>query len=158
MEKKDWVLLLLPILFNGIIIYYIQSYFQTKMKRDEHRSGVKRKISGEFFSLLLEAKSNFRRLGHHLQEKPNDTKLFESYLSEFNQSIRKSLDYYGDYKLYLNDFSSTIKTLDSTFTAYIDYGLKHQQFDNESISKLQDYINKLFELICCASDQYLVNI
>lgn len=158
MEIKDWVLLLLPILFNGIIIYFIQAYFQTKLKRDEHKHEIKRKISSEFFSLLLEVKNNFRRLGYHLQEKPNDTELFEVYLSEFNHSIRKSLDYYGDYKLYLNDFSSEIMTLNSTFEEYISYGLMHQQLDNGSRKKLQDYINKLFQLICRASDRYLGNI
>ncbi len=158
MEIKDWVLLLIPILFNGIIIYFIQAYFQRKLKQDEHKHEIKRKINNKFFSLLLEVKNNFRRLGYLLQENPNYTKLFEEYLSEFNQSIRKSLDYYGDYKLYLNDFSSEIVTLDSTFEEYISYGLMHQQLDNISRKKLQDYINRLFQLICHASDRHLENI
>ena len=160
MELKDWLLLLIPIFFNGLIIYLVQATFQKKIKRDEHKDEVKRKISNEFFSLLLNSKETFRSLGHYLEANQNSPDQFGVYLGNFNLSIRRLLDYYCDYKLYLKDFSLTVDTLNTTFEEYISYMLpyQHQQIADDIRIKLQEYINKLFKLICNASDQYLKNI
>ena len=95
METKDWVLMIVPIVANGILVYIIQSLFQAKLKHNEHKNEVKRKINSELFSLLLESKNNFRALGHCLIDHPESTELFNQHLGKFNFGIGKLLVYYN---------------------------------------------------------------
>ena len=138
METKDWILMVVPIISNGILVFIIQSIFQSRVKHNEHKDEVKRKINSELFSLLLESKNNFRALGHCLTDQ-----LF---------------DYYNDYSFYLSNYSSIIQRLESTYNEYIAFGRTHLTLNNESRQQLQDYINTLFKLICNASERYIKEI
>ena len=158
METKDWILMIVPIVANGILIYIIQSFFQSKLKHNEHKNEVKRKINAELFSMLLETKSNFRTLGHCLIDHPENTELFNQNLAKFNLGIRKLLDYYNDYSFYLGDYSSNIEQLESVYDEYVAFGRSHLILNNESRQQFQDYINTLFKLICDASERYVKNI
>lgn len=158
MKTKDWILMIVPIVANGILIYIIQSFFQSKLKHNEHKNEVKRKINSELFSLLLESKSNFRALGHCLIDHPERTELFNQNLGMFNFGIRKLLDYYNDYSFYLSDYSSIMEQLESIYDKYITFGRSHLTLNNESRQQLQDYINTLFKLICDASERYIKEI
>ena len=51
--------MVVPIISNGILVFIIQSIFQSRLKHNEHKDEVKRKINSELFSLLLESKNNF---------------------------------------------------------------------------------------------------
>lgn len=158
METKDWILMVVPIISNGILVFLIQSIFQSRLKHNEHKDEVKRKINSELFSLLLESKNNFRALGHCLTDHPESTELFNQNLGKFNFGIRKLLDYYNDYSFYLSNYFSIIQRLESTYNEYIAFGRSHLTLNNESRQQLQDYINTLFKLICNASERYIKEI
>ena len=114
--------MVVPIISNGILVFIIQSIFQSRLKHNEHKDEVKRKINSELFSLLLESKNNFRALGHCLTDHPESTELFNQNLGKFNFGIRKLLDYYNDYSFYLSNYSSIIQRLESTYNEYIAFG------------------------------------
>ena len=160
MTQKDWVVLIVPILANGLVLYLLQLYFQSKFKRSERKDEVKQKINNQFFSLLLDIKTNFRTLGRCLMSSPDDVKLFNQNLTNFNQSIGKALEYYNDYKFYLKDYSSNVEELGSIFDEYTEVGfrLARSPLDNNGRRTLESYINKLYELSCNVADFYIRNI
>lgn len=158
MESKDWIILLVPIVLNGIILYTIQSYFQSKLKRSEHKDEIKRKINAELFSLLLDAKNNYRALYHCCIDDPQNIELFNLNLKKFNLSIRKILDYYDNYSFYLNRYSSNIAQLRSVYDKYVAFGSSLSSLNDVSRKQFQDYLGKLFELICNAAELYVKDI
>lgn len=83
--------MVVPIISNGILVFIIQSIFQSRLKHNEHKDEVKRKINSELFSLLLESKNNFRALGHCLTDHPESTELFKRISFKQNQ-ITKDTD------------------------------------------------------------------
>ena len=160
MTPKDWILLLVPICANGVVIYLVQALFQAKLKRSEHKDEMKQKINSQFFSLLLEIKSNFRILGRSIINAPNDTESINLYLANYNQSIGKALEYYSDYSFYLKDYASAVAQLDSTFDEYMESMriIIKAQLNNESRKVLEKFVNKLFQLTCNIADLYSKNI
>ena len=158
METKDWIVMIVPIVANGILIYIIQSIFQSKLKHNEHKNEVKRKINAELFSLLLETKRNFRALGHCLLDHPENTELINQNLAKYNLGIRNLLDYYNDYSFYLGDYSSNIEQIEAVYDEYVAFGRNLLTFNNKRHQQLQDYINTLFNLICEAAKHYAKEI
>lgn len=160
MTQKDWVLLVVPILTNGLALYLLQLYFQSKLKRNERRNDVKQKINSEFFSLLLDIKSNFRALGRGIMSNPDDVELFNHNLTVFNQSIGKAIEYYNDYKFFLKDYSSTVEELESIFDEYSMVGLRlaRSPLDDKGRKTLESYINKLYKISSNVADCYIRNI
>lgn len=158
METKDWILLFVPIVANGIILYLIQLYFQSKIKKNEHKTEIKQKINSELFHLLLDSKNNFRALSYSSIDHPQDDKLFSDNLQKFNLSIRKILDYYHDYTFYLEKYSSNMKELEIIFDEYVNYGRSHQLLNDTIRKQLGDYFNKLFNLLCKLLNLYIKEI
>ena len=160
MTQKDWVLLVVPILANGFVLYLLQLYFQSKLKRSERRNEIKQKINSEFFSLLLDIKSNFRTLGRCTISNPEGTVLFPQNLASFNQSIGKALEYYNDYSYFLNDYSSIVNQLESTFEEYSSVGIRlaRSPLDDKGRKILEGYINHLYKISCQVADFYIKNI
>ncbi len=158
MEVKDWILLFVPIIANGVLLYIIQSYFNQKMKQNEHKNEIKQNINNAFFTMLIDSKANFRNLGHCLNDSPKDTELFNQNLRKLNIGIRKTLDYYNDYTFYLKDYSHLVNRLETTFDDYIKFGRAHLSLNDESKIIYQNYINELFKLICEMADCYLKQI
>lgn len=155
MEVKDWILLLVPIASNGIILYIIQLYFQSKLKHGEHKNEVKQKINAEFFALLLEAKNCFRALAHCPVDDPQSTELFSQNLVKFNLSIRNTLDYYHDYSFYLKNYSSSITQLETVFHEYLVFSDQNSTLTDKSEQQFMDYLNQLFNLISDAAERYI---
>ena len=158
MDTKDWILLLFPIIANGVILYFIQLYFNQKAKRNEHKNEIKQNINNTFFTMLIESKENFRNLGHCLIDDPGNIELFNQNLFKFNIGIRKTLDYYNDYTFYLKDYSNSVKCFETLYNNYVEFGRNHPILNEESRSKLQEFINELFDLICEIANCYLKEI
>lgn len=157
MTSKDWILLIVPIFANGFVLYLLQLYFQSKLKRIEHKNEVKEKINNCFFSLLLDVKANFRTLGRCIHANPEDTELISKNLANYNKSIGKALEYYNDYDFFLKDYSSIIKELNSTFDKYLEVGsrLACAPLDDQGRGLLTSYINKLYQLVCNVANSYM---
>lgn len=155
MVTKDWILLFVPIIVNGFVLYFIQLYFNQKVKHNEHKNEIKQNINNTFFKMLIESKDNFRNLGRCLIDNPENIELVNQNLKKFNIGIRKTLDYYSDYTFYLEDYSYSVKQLETLFDKHVEFGRTHTELNEESRIKLQDFINELFKLICEISNCYL---
>ncbi len=154
MEYKDWILLLIPILANGIVIYFIQLYFQEKLKKREHKNEVKERINQEFFTLLLAVKRNFRVFNNCITDELGNTKRFKETLSCLNQSIRELLDFYVDYKVFLCTYASNLDQLDAVFNDYVKMGRSISSFSDEDKKQFEGYLNRILKLISDAITCY----
>lgn len=86
MESKDWILLIVPVIMNGILIFIMQSFFQMKIQRSNENHSKKRKINEEFWALIRESKNKFRTFAYGLQDGDNES--ITTLLGEFNRSVR----------------------------------------------------------------------
>ena len=54
MDFKDWILLVAPIAFNGIILFLFQQIYLSRIKKNERTNTYKQDTLKEFLSLLQE--------------------------------------------------------------------------------------------------------
>ncbi|MDE7254025.1 MAG: hypothetical protein K2O32_13945 [Acetatifactor sp.] len=59
METKDWISILIPIVFNGIIAMIFGKYFENKLEIKKYKESKKQKIEDKLYDLLIQNKSLF---------------------------------------------------------------------------------------------------
>lgn len=101
MEKKDWILLLVPIIINGGILYWFQLYISEKIKKAGARKEIVKKIYEDYLSLVDKALKSFRiALKVYVNSKGNKREELEvsnNAVSQLRDDIRELLFYYEDY-------------------------------------------------------------
>ncbi len=158
MQSKDWVLLFIPIVCNGIIVYIIQSIFQRYNKKKMDSYEKRRNICNVFFEMLLVCKSDFRTIGYAIINAPDDSERIWKAIGEFNSNIRKILDFYDDHTFFLNKFSKYIAELRNKFDGYVEYFKDKKYLSNNDRTLMSENINLLNELIIKLLDTSQKNI
>ena len=158
MESKDWILLLVPVIINGIIFYLVQLYFQSKIKHNEHKVEVKRNINSQFFTLLFEAKNNFRDLHYCISQDVNNLEAIQQNLKKFDLSLQNIIYYYEDYNFYLKKYSQNIEQLENILEEYSTFCNQPRILNNAETKQMIIYLNKIFKELSNAMDCYLKEI
>lgn len=98
MVVKDWILLIVPIIFNGVFVLTIQLVFENKKLKRE----TKMPCYKEFSKLLKNLNETFIQENIDIQIKSRDVN--ES-LKLFGELIIEIIKYYDSNKLYLSEIS-----------------------------------------------------
>lgn len=59
METKDWITMLVPIIFNGIFLVIFEKILEVKANKKVAKESKKQLVKAEYFRLLIESKQKF---------------------------------------------------------------------------------------------------
>ena len=99
MSLKDWILLLVPIVFNGILVLFIQICFEQKKMRKE----IKMPYYRQFSDLLKKLNNTFVSENFEVQINGKDV---VKAIPVFQQYIFEILKYYDSNRLYLKKITT----------------------------------------------------
>ena len=71
MELKDWLLLFVPILFNGFLIFFFQLFITKNVEQRSNRKAYLFKVANELSSMLCTLHGMLLRLGREFSNNPN---------------------------------------------------------------------------------------
>lgn len=132
MEIKDWILLLVPILCNGIIIFAFQKNFEKRqmimMEKNKYVSVLQQKVD-EALSMYAEM----------LQAPKNGAEIIQ-YTNEFINGYSKVFFYYQQNKMLLKPFSQNIEKINEIHEQIISV----QRLEN-SVSHIEKYFIQIYE-------------
>ena len=148
MECKDWILLLVPIIFNGAIACFFQSYNKKQMDFYEK----KKSINSIFYDILLNSKDVFRTLGYAITDTPDDSDKISNAMGEYFRSITKILNYYDDHNYFLGNYKEKISEIRNYFNNFIDNNRNKATFTvtesksiMECVKTLHSYVDALID-------------
>lgn len=147
LEKMDWLILVLFIIFMGVIITIIQLIFKKIRKSQTPETQHAKTISKDFLKISKSVKSPFRTLGYDFIDLPSLSNKTCRYIEEYNISIEKMFDYFEDNKTHLKTYS---KVIDKFKADYENYNVEFKyisMLDDELRNKLSSYFNKFSDYI-----------
>lgn len=59
METKDWIIMLVPILVNGIILFIFQKLWEVKIEKKKNIDSKKQAVRNDFKDIAMKAKKQF---------------------------------------------------------------------------------------------------
>ncbi|HNX63729.1 MAG TPA: hypothetical protein PKI60_00895 [Oscillospiraceae bacterium] len=152
MECKDWILLLVPIILNGLMVYIVQILFQSYNKKQMDSYEKKKSINSTFYEVLLNSKNAFRTFGYAVTDTPDDEDKISNALGEFFRSITKILDYYDDHNYFLENYKEKISEIRNYFNNFIDNNRNKATFTvtesksiMECVKTLHSYVDALID-------------
>lgn len=143
MTSKEWVLLIVPIVFNGLFLYAIQSFFQKHNKKIMDKYEKEKRTHEIFFDMLLSLKKDYRTLGYSIIEKPNDVLQIQENIGIYNRRVRSLLDYFDDHSQYFVKQKNQIAELKAYFEAYVEYFSKKTTLNDDERSKMSKDLNQI---------------
>lgn len=104
MVNKDWILLLVPIISNGLLVWFLQHMIQLWLKRNEKCSDLRDDIFREYISKIIKAKSACRALSTARGEAKitNDLSALDNAVITLRSTILELCEYYDDYAAVLS--------------------------------------------------------
>lgn len=107
METKDWIIMFVPIVVNGVGLFVFQQLIMHKFKQIEKKTNYRQEILKEFLHLLKEFYETFRVIrntGESTSQKKMD---FATSWNLATEHIQKVLIYYDSHKATLNSLEKT---------------------------------------------------
>lgn len=102
MGKRDWILLLVPIVINGGILYWFQLYISEKIKKNNAKKELIKNIYEDYLVLVNKALKSFRItctiLVNSKGRERQEIDTFNNAVSQLRDDIRELQFYYKDYK------------------------------------------------------------
>ena len=151
MELKDWIILIVPIISNGILI----TLFQTILNRKIERKNKRQKLRDQTFMLFLEhvQKLNdiFITANADAQQNPNSLSIN---LSIMQNQVLVIVTYYNTNKFDLDIFSSMFISFINKWQDFIN---TYKSYSNTSLTKcMQDELGNKLQL-AMNENQELIN-
>lgn len=145
MEVKDWILLIIPIIFNGVIVLIIQIIFENKKLKREVKFPYYQNLS----KLLKEVNATFIQENIDVQIKKRDVNETIIFLEN---SIVEIIKYYDSNQLYLSkirpEYQLLLHSWDSFINAAKMVSNPLTEIDKMELGvKVQDIKNNLNKLI-----------
>lgn len=69
---KDWIVILVPIVLEGLVFFVFQAYFNEKMRRFEKKLDVKDNVINTFLSKIMFIRLEYENIFNRGEEVPND--------------------------------------------------------------------------------------
>ena len=145
MEAKDWILLIIPIIFNGVIVLIIQIIFENKKLKREVKFPYYQNLS----KLLKEVNATFIQENIDVQTKKRDVNETIIFLEN---SIVEIIKYYDSNQLYLSKIRPEYQLLLHSWGSFINatkmVSNPLTEIDKMELGvKVQDIKNNLDKLI-----------
>ena len=100
MELKDWILLLIPLICNGLILFFVQQSFSTMLKRREEKHDYQKNILQETTMLFQKFFADFHQLRNGYYD-PKRLVPFAQVWNPLNDDIRTLVVFYDAHPLVL---------------------------------------------------------
>lgn len=124
MEAKDWILLFVPIVVNGFIIYIFQKIVSTKFERLNKKQGLRDEAILLFWRKLQNLNTVFIQANVSANESPNN---LNTGLMEMRNNMLDIIEYYDTNIYDLGDFKDEYNCLN---TSWNDFVTVLQSFQN----------------------------
>ena len=116
METKDWIVMTVPIIVNGIVLFMFQKWFSTKIERNNEAFSRKTKILDEARQLTLQSVDALQKLIYTNNKGGNGLFEFEIYQA----SVKDLIDYFYLNKAVLSKYISLVDELVSSLNKFIE--------------------------------------
>lgn len=107
MTAKDWILLLTPIVINGVVLYWFQLMISERIKKNDAKKEVVKNIYEKYLIMTDKALKSYRETIGFLVNAKNETERdvidFNMALNLLRYDVRNLQCYYRDYKYVLGD-------------------------------------------------------
>lgn len=117
MQLKDWILLIVPILCNGVIVFILDKIFEKRQTihaiKLDYANCLRQKIDTALYLHTKALQLN--------QSVNSDTIAVSKILSEFIDASADVFYYYGQDKSVLSSFESIMKKLAADIQSAVDY-------------------------------------
>lgn len=130
MEGKDWIILLVPIICNGIIIFVFQKILSRKIERQSKRQDIRDDVLKRFWNKLQELNDTFVQTNIAAMRDPN---VAGNSLGIFQSAILDIIQYYDtnefDLKVFskeYKDFKSSWIDFENTYSSYVGKQLNRE--------------------------------
>ena len=152
MEWKDWILLVVPIVMNGIILYIFQVLINKKIERKNKRNEVRDEIYLTFIKIIRDLNSCFIFSDSEVRNETDIKRKIEEIAKKVIAVYKYCNDNDYDLKIFLNDtnqlyqayesFQATIKKYEGqNYTEEIAHAL------SSKMSLIMDFTNKLLKKV-----------
>lgn len=115
METKDWILLILPIIANGVMVFFFQKVITIKLDRINKKSNIRDEVIILFWKKLQSLNETF--IQANIVTKANPNKLMEE-LEKIRISVIEIIQYYDTNKYDLNICSSEYKCWEESWNKF----------------------------------------
>lgn len=102
METKDWILLCLPIIANGIIVFIFQKFITTKLERLNKKSNIRDEVIILFWKKLQKLNEVFIQANIATRSNPD---ALPTELDKIRESVLEIIQYYDTNKYDLDIYT-----------------------------------------------------
>ncbi|MBE6816018.1 MAG: hypothetical protein E7522_11300 [Ruminococcaceae bacterium] len=95
METKDWIIMLVPILINGVFLFVFQQVMTQKIKKTEKKTDYRQGVLTEFLSLMQSVYDNIKNIAWALKPNSDD---FAEHWNSFVLQIQNINSFYNTHK------------------------------------------------------------
>lgn len=128
MEIKDWVLLLVPILANGIIIWLFQKIFESKFERMSKRSSFRDDVIMCFYQKVQNLNDTMIQMNVSVTSNPDSVSVE---LNKTHMEVLKIFKYYDSNKYDLDVFE---KEFDAWKESWNTFETTVQEYSNRPLT------------------------
>ncbi len=157
METKDWILLIIPIIANGIIVFLFQKYITNKLDHINKRNSIRDEVIILFWKKLQNLNEMFIQANVAVQNNPAT---LSTELEKIKDGVLSIIQYYDTNKYDLaiyskeyNEWESTWNKFSSTIIAF-SHSTLNTQMQLQLGNELQDVKTKTQELIDVTRKKY----
>lgn len=162
METEDWILLIIPIIMNGIIngiiLFVFQKIISLKLKHIEKLNTIRDKVFISFWEKLQNFNEVLIQANWTVMRNPDS--IYSKELSKINESVHSIIQYYDTNKYDLeifskeyNEWNKSLENFTSTIVIYFNEPLT-PKMKSELGSNLQDLENQTQNLINVIRKKY----
>lgn len=137
MNTKDWILLIVPILFNGVIIFILQKIFERK------QLAISEKY--RYVSVMLRKVDDALALFMKMIQTTDDELV--SWLKKFINSYSNVFYYYQQNKELFKSLESYMDELANEHEKIIKIKVETEKFDFETKASMDSIFRKIYELL-----------
>lgn len=120
MELKDWIIMLVPIILNGVCLFIFQLLFKRKFEKMEKKTEYRHVILKEFLEILKNFYEKFWTIRNADQDISCGGADFSDSWNTATNQIQNILMYYDTHKAALNDMEEHFTTCIHQYQVLID--------------------------------------
>lgn len=134
METKDWIIMLVPIIVNGVVLFVFQQSITYRVNQMVKKMDYRQEIYKEFLSLLKDFYEKFRMIRDWGQPRSQGKVEFSTAWNMATEQMQKVLIYYDTHK-------TTLISLEKPYNSCINkYQCMINVLRDETISQDGGYI------------------
>lgn len=156
MEIKDWIMLMVPIVFDGIILVVFGKYYEKRLERKNEKERKIKKIEDGFYDLLIQTRSCFYEMKSKMVINVSQEKLKYA-MNQFCFSCDELHKYIIEYDFILHQYDIIVKDIITNYSDMI-LGIRNiflettinyddlNSLGNKKISNIEEGLNKMIKM------------